>query len=104
MLNIYGLNSQGATVPGYKAPLVTDTMEDMLCNFSGGILFCIQFLIGRLTKFSFGIKFYEHELCYKRFIKGDFPKQSEEDANKKQEGIDEEEKSIEENSKINNDL
>ena len=29
-------------------------------------------------------------------IKGDFPKQSEEDANKKQEGIDEEEKSIEE--------
>ena len=72
---IIGLESQGAPAPGYGAPLVTDTMEDMLCNFAGGILFCIQFLIGRFTKFSFGIKFYEQELCYKRFVRSEYLKQ-----------------------------
>ncbi len=61
--NIVGITAQGPRVPGYKAPLVTDTMEDLVCNLSGGILFCIQLLIGKLTKFSLGIKFYEGELC-----------------------------------------
>lgn len=78
---IIGLKSQGPPVPGYKSPLVTDTMEDMLCNFIGGILFCIQFLIGRFTKFSFGINFYERELCYKRFTRSEYLKQSERDVN-----------------------
>ncbi len=69
---IVGLKSQGEPVPGYRIPFVTDTMEDMLCNLCGGILFCIQFLIGRFTKFSFGIKFYEQELCYKHFVRDEY--------------------------------
>lgn len=55
--------AQGDIVPGYNAPLVTDTNLDMLCNLVGGIIFSIQFLIGKYTKFSFGVKFFEEELC-----------------------------------------
>ncbi len=52
----FGGSAQGEVVEGYTAPLVTDTMEDILCNFSGAALFLIHFLVGRLTKCSLGIK------------------------------------------------
>ncbi len=57
--------AQGEIVPGYGAPLVTDTNLDMLCNLVGGLLFSVQFLIGKFTKFSFGVNFFEGELCPK---------------------------------------
>ncbi len=57
--------AQGEIVPGYGAPLVTDTNLDMLCNFVGGIIFAIQFIIGKYTKVSLGVKFFEEELCPK---------------------------------------
>ncbi|MCD8209862.1 MAG: hypothetical protein LUC31_03505 [Coprobacillus sp.] len=52
----FGGSAQGEVVDGYNAPLVTDTMEDILCNFSGAAIFLIHFLVGRLTKCSLGIK------------------------------------------------
>ena len=57
--------AQGDIVPGYNAPLVTDTNLDMLCNFVGGLIFAIQFLIGKFTKCSMGVKFFEEELLPK---------------------------------------
>ncbi len=61
-----GQTAQGEVVPGYGVPLVTDTDLDMLCNLTGGLIFVIQFLIGKYTKFSFGVKFIEEELCPKK--------------------------------------
>ena len=58
-----GQNAQGGVVPGYNAPLVTDTDLDMLCNLTGGIVFVVQFLIGKYTKYSLGVNFFERELC-----------------------------------------
>lgn len=58
--------AQGPHVPGYDAPLITDTMFDILCNTCGGILFALHFIIGKLSKVSLGIKFYEKELVYNK--------------------------------------
>ncbi len=59
---VLGQTAQGNVVPGYGAPLVTDTDLDMLCNLIGGLIFAVQFLIGKFTKYSMGIKFFEEEL------------------------------------------
>ncbi len=56
--------AQGIKVDG-KAPLVTDTDLDMLCNLTGGLIFSIQFLIGKYTKYNLGTKFFENELVPK---------------------------------------
>lgn len=61
-----GQTSQGDVIPGYNAPLVTDTITDMLCNFGGGLLFTLHFLIGKLSKCSLGVNFIEKEFCYIR--------------------------------------
>lgn len=55
---------QGEFVPEYGAALVTDTMEDILCNFIGGIIFAIHLIIGKFSKYNLGIKYYEKELVY----------------------------------------
>ena len=60
--NLLAQTAQGNPIVGYGAPLVTDTDLDLLCNFSGAILFGIQFVIGKYTKFNFGTKFIEKEL------------------------------------------
>ena len=63
-----GQTAQGAPVPGYDAPLVTDTVSDMLCNFCGGLVFAIHYLVGKYAKKSLGIKFYEKEFVFKRNV------------------------------------
>ena len=63
--NIFKQPVQGPYVPGFDKPLVTDTMQDILCNFAGGVIFAIHFIIGKFSKHSFGIKLYEKELTKK---------------------------------------
>ena len=58
----FGFDVQGEFVPEYNAALVTDTMEDILCNFIGGIVFSIQLIISKFSKCNLGIKYYEKEL------------------------------------------
>lgn len=62
-----GQSAQGKVIEGYNAPLVSDTNLDMLCNFSGALLFVIHFLIGKFTKCNLGVNYIENELCYKKF-------------------------------------
>ena len=61
--NCLGQTSQGDFVEGYNAPLVTDTMIDILCNFGGGIVFCLHYLLGKYCPHSLGIRFFEKELA-----------------------------------------
>ncbi len=64
---IIGQNAQGPKVViddyGRWVPAVTDTMIDLLCNFSGAFVFMIHYLIGKYTKCSLGIKTIESELA-----------------------------------------
>lgn len=53
---------QGKPEDGFAAPLLTDTMFDLLCNFSGALLFTIQYLVGKLTKLKVGVNTIEKEL------------------------------------------
>ena len=63
----FNQTAQGLPLPGQDAPLVTDTMIDIFCNFIGGLVFAVQFIIGKCTKCSLGIKFYEKHLATKAF-------------------------------------
>ncbi len=71
-----GQTAQGGAYPG-DIPLVTDTMQDILCNFSGTILFITHFVIGKFAKVSLGIKSIENQLaggdCLKTFAKKQLP-------------------------------
>lgn len=58
-----GQTAQGPKIDGYGVPLVTDTMEDILCNFSGSIIFVIHYCIGKFSKCGLGIKTIEGELA-----------------------------------------
>lgn len=58
-----GQTAQGPKIDGYGVPLVTDTMEDILCNFSGSLAFVIHYCIGKFSKCSLGIKTIENELA-----------------------------------------
>ena len=64
--SFFGQTAQGDPIPPYNAPLVTDTDEDMLCNFCGGLIFFFFYLLGKYTKVAFGIKFYEKEFVFKK--------------------------------------
>ena len=70
--NVLGQTAQGGAFPG-DIPLVTDTMQDILCNFSGAIAFCLHFIVGKFSKVSFGIKSIENQLaggeCRRAFTK-----------------------------------
>ena len=63
---VIGQSAQGVKVVidsyGNLVPAVTDTMIDLLCNFSGALLFMGHYLIGKYSKYSFGIKTIENEL------------------------------------------
>lgn len=64
----FAQNSQGFAPQGQPAPLVTDTNIDMLCNFSGAVLFAVQFIIGKFTKFKLGVNYIEKELCGDKIV------------------------------------
>ena len=65
--NLFGQTAQGLPIDEYGVPLVTDTMQDMLCNFAGGIVFVLHYVIGKILakkdKCSLGINFYERDLA-----------------------------------------
>lgn len=65
--NLLGQTAQGLPIDEYGVPLVTDTMQDMLCNFAGGIVFVLHYVIGKILakkdKCSLGINFYERDLA-----------------------------------------
>lgn len=65
--NLFGQTAQGLPIDEYGVPLVTDTMQDMLCNFAGGIVFILHYVIGKILakkdKCSLGINFYERDLA-----------------------------------------
>ena len=65
--NLFDQTAQGVPVSEYGVPFVTDTMQDMLCNFAGGIVFVLHYVIGKILakkdKCSLGINFYERDLA-----------------------------------------
>ena len=63
-----GQNSQGFAPDGQSAPLVTDTNIDMLCNFTGAVLFILHFVIGKFTKLTLGMNYIEEEFCGNKII------------------------------------
>lgn len=99
-----GLTMQGAPADGHNAPLVLDTDLDLLCNFSGALIFTIQFIIGKFSKCSMGVNFIEKELIhFKDENKEDLEnvKNEEEKENKTQEEIFIEDKTQESEDKKN---
>ena len=58
-----GQTSQGHPPVGQPAPLVTDTNLDMLCNFSGSIIFAAHFIVAKFSKVNLGMSYIEKELC-----------------------------------------
>ncbi len=61
-----GQTAQGEPILPYGVPLVTDTVSDMLCNFCGGLVFVVHYILGKYTKASLGIKFYEKEFVFNK--------------------------------------
>lgn len=53
----FGQTAQGPKVDGTNAPLVTDTIQDLICNLSGAFLFFIHYIVDRFTKVNFGMKY-----------------------------------------------
>lgn len=51
--NFFGQTAQGFPVEGYGAPLVTDTMIDIVCNLGGSLIFLIHYIVGKVTKSKF---------------------------------------------------
>ncbi len=56
---------QGEFVEGFSAPLVTDTMEDICCNFGGAALFALHYLISKWTRKNLFISSMEKEFSVK---------------------------------------
>ena len=61
---VMGMDAQGVPPEGFDVPFVTDTNSDMLCNLCGGLVFFAHYLIGKYSKCSLGIKYYEKEFVY----------------------------------------
>ena len=53
----FGQTSQGIKVEGTNAPLVTDTIQDLVCNLSGAILFFTHYIVDRCFKVNLGMNF-----------------------------------------------
>ncbi len=51
----FGQTSQGPVVEGTNAPLVSDTILDLICNLAGAMIFFAHYLIGKKTKYNLGI-------------------------------------------------
>ena len=49
--------AQGPKIDGTNAPLVSDTIEDLICNLSGALLFFVHFVIDRFTKLKLGFDY-----------------------------------------------
>ena len=83
--NFLGQHAQGAPAIN-NVPLVTNTMEDLLCNFSGALVFSLHFIIGKLSKVSLGIKSIEealtNKIVYKRKIEENSAKTEKEETPK----------------------
>lgn len=69
-----GMDAQGIPPEGFDVPLVTDTDGDMLCNLCGGLVFFAHYLIGKYSKCSLGIKYYEKEFIFLKRIQLSFKK------------------------------
>ena len=100
--NLFGQFAQGYPPEGFDVPLVTDTMQDILCNFAGGVVFVIHYLIEKLSKHSLGINFIERELTFKRrpasvnvTEQGNDEKEAEKGQEKETENIDKQKKKSE---------
>lgn len=63
-----GQESQGHPLPGNSAPFVTDTNIDMLCNFTGAVIFALHFIIGKFSKAKLGMNYIEKELCESKIL------------------------------------
>lgn len=74
--NCLGQTAQGPIAEGHNAPLVTDTMVDILCNFCGAIVFSVQYIIGKSTKATLGTKFFEKQLVKEKGTISDLSQQS----------------------------
>lgn len=75
--NCLGQTAQGPIAEGHNAPLVTDTMVDILCNFCGAIVFSVQYIIGKSTKATLGTKFFEKQLVKEKGTISDLSQQSQ---------------------------
>lgn len=64
-----GQNAQGVKIEGTSSPLLSDTLADMFCNFIGGLLFGIHYILGKRSKYSLGIDFIENEIAYKGIVR-----------------------------------
>lgn len=53
----FNQTAQGPKIDGTNAPLVTDTIQDLICNFSGALLFFVHYIVDRYTKVNFGFKY-----------------------------------------------
>lgn len=53
----FNQTAQGPKVDGTNAPLVTDTIQDLICNLSGALLFFVHYIVDRYTKVNFGFKY-----------------------------------------------
>ena len=53
----FNQTAQGPKIDGTNAPLVTDTIQDLICNFSGAILFFVHYIVDRCAKINLGMKY-----------------------------------------------
>lgn len=52
-----GQTAQGPKIPGTDSPLVADTIEDLICNLSGALMFFIHFIVDRFTRLNLGFSY-----------------------------------------------
>lgn len=58
---LFNIGAQGGRVPGYNAPLVTDTMHDLMFNTSGSLVFLLLYLLHVKTSKNFLIKSFKKD-------------------------------------------
>lgn len=53
----FNQTAQGPKVDGTNAPLVIDTIQDLICNLSGALLFFVHYIVDRGAKVNLGMKY-----------------------------------------------
>lgn len=98
---IRGTELQDIVVPGYGAPLVTDTMQDMCCNVVGALIWTVQYAIGKCTKCDMAVSFIEKQFCFTHWydIPGAEPPVKEKRV-KKTAKVDKKQEEVEKNNEI----